>query len=255
MGTKKEPPRNNPLHDRTTTRVVAMTVNPNLLHVYWEISQEDLEKIRLTLHKSPASARPVLRFYDATYILFDGTNAHQTFDVEVDLRTMNWNVPIWGAEKSYLIDLGVKASDGRFYPVARSNVVRVPRADPSRRVDERYLRVERGRIKSLVPIPAVPMPRRETVQSPRVQTMGGMRNDTWTGFKGKVEQAQADDPAGTKQGPKEANKTPNAVPKRVPRKAEGPVPDVSYPFDLVRLTQEKFSLGVSSTSPAQGTNS
>ncbi|MEJ2724005.1 MAG: DUF4912 domain-containing protein [Deltaproteobacteria bacterium] len=255
MGTKRETPRNNPLHDRTTTRVVAMTVNPNLLHVYWEISQEDLEKIRLTLHKSPANARPVLRFYDATYILFDGTNAHQSFDVEVDLRTMNWNVPIWSAEKSYVIDLGVKASEGRFYPVARSNVVELPRAEPSWRVDERYLRVERGRIKSLMPIPAVPMPARETVQSQRVQTMVGMRKDTWTAFKGMVKPAQADDPAWTKQRAKEANKTPTAVPKRVPREVEGPARDVSYPFDLVHLTQEKFSLGVSSKPPAQGTNS
>ena len=124
-----------------------MTVNPYLLHAYWQISGPDLDRVQGALGETLEDARPVLRFYDITSILFDGTNAQGTFDVEVDLRIMAWNVPIWSADKSYVIDLGYKTSDDRFYQIVRSNIVHVPRAEPSPRLADRYLPVEQGQIK------------------------------------------------------------------------------------------------------------
>jgi hypothetical protein len=255
MYTERESAKNNVLTDRTATRVAAMIVNPYLLHVYWQISGQDLENIQSTLGESLANARPVLRFYDITCILFDGTNAHQIFDVEVDLRSMNWNVPIWSADKSYLIDLGYKAPDGRFYPMTRSNVVRVPRAEPSPRVAERSLRVERGQIKSLVPGLVAHVPPMKMVETPQMETMGGMRGGTGELFKGKAESEKAVDFDLTKHGSKEASIIPCNVPKTAIIEKQGPVRDTSYPFDLVQLTEERFSFGVSSMPPTQGTNS
>jgi hypothetical protein len=255
MYTERESPRNNVLADRTATRVAAMTVNPCLLHVYWQISQRDLETLRHTLHESLANVRLVLRFYDITCILFDGTNAHHIFDVEVDLPTMKWNVPIWSADKSYVIDLGYKAPDGRFYPLARSNVVRVPRAEPSPRVAERSLRVERGQIKSLVPALVAYVPPMKPVKAPKLETMHGMRREDGELFKGKADRVKAVDPARTKQGFKEESIYACHFPKTAITEKQGPVRDVSYPFDLVELTEERFSFGVSSMRPSQGTNS
>jgi hypothetical protein len=216
MYPETESSENNAPDDRTATRVVVMAVNPHLVHVYWQISQKDLENIRHTLHESLANARPVLRFYDITRILFDGTNARQIFDVEVDLRTMKWNVPVWSPEKSYVLDLGYKASDGRFYPIARSDIVDLPRAEPSQRLAERYLRVEGGQIKSLVPALVSHVPPEKPAEAALPETMHGTRKEPGEPLK-------------------------------------GPVHDLSDPFDLVRLTQEKFSFGVSSPTP--GTNS
>jgi hypothetical protein len=147
MKKEKKPPTNNAPADRIPTRLAVMTVNPYLLHAYWQISVPDLDQVQGALGESMEHARPVLRFYDITSILFDGTNAHETFDVEVDLRTMAWDVPIWSADKSYVIDLGYKTSDDRFYQIVRSNIVHVPRAEPSPRLADRYLRVEQGQIK------------------------------------------------------------------------------------------------------------
>ena len=234
MYTEIESSKNNILARRTVTRVAAMAVNPYSLHVYWQISGQDLEDIQGTLGESLASARPVLRFYDITCILFDGTNAHQVFDVEVDLRSMKWNVPIWSADKSYSIDLGYKTPDGRFYPMARSNIVRVPRAEPSPRVAERSLRVERGQIKSLVPASVAHVPARKPVEVPRLETVHGMRRETGELVKGQAERVKAADRDLAKHAP---------------------VRHTSYPFDLVQLTEQKFSFGVSSMPPTQGTNS
>jgi hypothetical protein len=255
MYTERGSAKRNVLNDRTTTRVAAMIVNPYLLHVYWQISGQDLEKIQSTLGESLANARPVLRFYDITCILFDGRNAHQIFDVEVDLRSMNWNVPVWSADKSYLIDLGYKAPDGHFYPMTRSNVVRVPRAEPSPRVAERSLRVEGGQIKSLVPTLVARVPPMNPDETPQLETMGGVRGGAGQLFKGKAESEEAVCFDLQKHGSKEASNIPSNVPKTPILEKLGIVRDASYPYDLVHLTEERFSFGVSSMPPTQGTNS
>jgi hypothetical protein len=234
MPTERESPKNNARADGTATRLAAMAVNPYLLHVYWQIPGRDPENIQDTLGESLANARPVLRFYDITCILFDGTNAHQVFDVEVDLRTRKWNVPIWSADKSYLIDLGYKAPDGRFYRIGRSNIVRVPRSGPSLRVAERSLRVERGRNKGLMPASSTPVPAGEPVEAPRLETINGTLEKTGELFKSKAERV-------------------NAADRDLPKHAL--VRDTPRPLDLVQMTEEKFSSGVSSMPPAQGTNS
>jgi hypothetical protein len=121
------------------TRLLLLTVNPFLVHASWEVTEADLKKSPLPPERE--QAMPVLRIYDVTYIHFDGANAHSFFDVEVDLRTRNWYVPLWSPEKSYIAELGLKAPGGSFHPLARSNVAHTPRAWPSDRSAERYVPV------------------------------------------------------------------------------------------------------------------
>jgi hypothetical protein len=86
-------------------------------------------------------ARAVLRMYDITLIHFDGANAHHVFDIDVGLEARGWYNPLWTAEKSYCADLGFLARTGRFHTIARSNVIQTPRATPSGRTDEQWMRV------------------------------------------------------------------------------------------------------------------
>lgn len=227
MCAENEFPRNNALTFRNGVRLAVMTVNPNLLHVYWQIPRRRLEEIQGTLRNSAAEARPLLRFYDVTCILFDGTNAHRTFDVEVDLRTMNWNVPIWSADKSYVVDLGFKSSNGRFHQVVRSNVVCVPRVEPSPRLEERCLRAEDGQTEDLTPMRTARAPSECSVETPRVAAVHGMGEDTPELFG---------------QGENGATATNSA---RI----------ISHPIDFVQATEEKIRFGVSSTASSVETKS
>jgi hypothetical protein len=110
-----------------------MPVDPYLIHAYWEIADADLLRVQTEMGPSHSTARPVLRIYDITYIDFDGTNAHHLFDIEIDLRPRNWYVHLWSPEKTYCADLGFTIPEGRFFPVVRSNIVHVPRSEPSPR--------------------------------------------------------------------------------------------------------------------------
>jgi hypothetical protein len=257
------------LTEPPATRVAAMPVNPRLLHVYWQISQRDLETIHHTFHEPGVKARPVLRLYDITYILFDGTNAHHVFDVEVDLRTLRWNVALWSGNKSYIVELGYELSDGSFYRMARSNMIHVPREEPSHRLDENYLRIEGGVKKSLVPVEVASVAARKTAGEPRVESAYGTWERMPRTFAGKTG-GKARDLSRSKplEGPSAG---PFAVPQRGQAAAgesmrkehlpgeTNPLPvrraadrEDTYP-DLVQITLERFSFGISSIN--QGVNS
>ncbi len=117
-------------------KLVLLAVNPHWLHAYWDLSIETLKKIE----KLPSGSKVVLRLHDVTYIIFDGTNSHRTFEVGVDVRyTKNYyfNIPTSGAD--YLLELGCKTSDGKFTVLMRSNVCKAPKDSPSDSTKERWI--------------------------------------------------------------------------------------------------------------------
>jgi len=142
------------------TRVVLLPVNPYLVHVYWEVAPDDLKEIKKLLGRPALRAQPVLRFCDITCIIFDGTNAHSQFDVDIDLGAGNWYVHLWSPDKSYCVDLGLRTDDSQFHPMARSNIAQTPRAWPSGRAEETYMLVEGDyhRVEAVPPPGDLPAP-------------------------------------------------------------------------------------------------
>ena len=100
--------------------VTLLAVDPYLLHVCWDF---DLAKL------PPDTAAAVLRFHDGAI----------HFDVDVDLRTRNWYVPLWSPAKTYYADLGAIATTGKFIPLLRSNTIQTSRAWPAAEVEHRFV--------------------------------------------------------------------------------------------------------------------
>jgi len=101
-------------------KLTLLAVDPYLVHVYWDF---DLAKL------PPDTAAALLRFYDES--------TH--FDVDVDLRTRNWYVPLWSPAKTYYADLGAFTTAGEFIPLVRSNTVQTPRAWPVAEMEHRFV--------------------------------------------------------------------------------------------------------------------
>lgn len=133
------------------TRLTLLEIDPRRLYAYWEITAKDREA-------APTDGVWVLRFYDVTYIQFDGTNAHSTFDVPVDIGAGNWYIELWSGEKTYCAEIGSRAASGKFVPVARSNFVQIPREEPSPKYEPKQAQVEPVAGK-LVPPPPPPPPK------------------------------------------------------------------------------------------------
>ena len=137
------------------SRVVLLPVEPYMLHVYWDITPAELDKAKHQIDEDHAQSQAILRCYDITNINFDGTNANGSFDVHIDLLSKCWYVHLWSRspEKSYFIDLGFKTEDGRFYPIARSNIADIPPAWPAPKSVQYYMHVE-GDYELLETVPA-----------------------------------------------------------------------------------------------------
>ncbi|MDI6870667.1 MAG: DUF4912 domain-containing protein [Bacillota bacterium] len=123
-------------------RVVAMPRDPYWIFAYWEIG----EGLRSAVSRKLGcqvweEGRLTLRVYDVTGVLFDGTNAHRSWDIGVgDAR--NWYINVGVPERDYCLDLGLFLPDGRFIVLARSNVVRTPPDSFSSLTDAEWLTLE-----------------------------------------------------------------------------------------------------------------
>jgi hypothetical protein len=120
--------------------VIALPVDPYLIHAYWYVDSGDLDRARGRM--DDRRIQPALRFYDITdRVSREGARA--SFDVDIQLEAGNWYVHLWSPARSYYVELGFRTEDSRFYPIARSNVVQTPRAFPSDKVEEeRYVKME-----------------------------------------------------------------------------------------------------------------
>ena len=123
--------------------VVLMPVDAHLANVYCEIDDADLERVHKKLKRKFGHLSPVLRFFDITDLVFDGTTARGFFDMDINLNTRNWYVSLPGLGKSYFADLGMKTAGGIFFPILRSNAAQTPRESPDPAAAEECIFVSR----------------------------------------------------------------------------------------------------------------
>ena len=109
-------------------RLVVMVRDPYWLHAYWELSRKSIERAKVALGPYWHGARPVLRLCE---VVRDGTTnspRQPIRDIEIHGGVNNWYIDVQNPPKSYQLDIGYVAGDGRFFCLARSNVVSTPAA-------------------------------------------------------------------------------------------------------------------------------
>ncbi len=126
--------------DYNVTKIVLMVRDPYWLYTYWGTSQETRDLV--SRHKNWDQISLILRVYDVTDIVFDGTNSNFYFDVNVGPSANNWYIHVGGPNRSFLVDLGFIMDNGAFYTIARSNPVTTPRDNVSDIIDEEWLSIE-----------------------------------------------------------------------------------------------------------------
>ncbi len=120
-------------------RIVLQVRDPWWCHAYWELRGDTLERFRHQLGDDFYRAKRILRVYDVSFILFDGSNAHRFFDIQINEHANNWYIDTGGPGRSWCVDLGLVLPDGRFITVIRSNTVQAPLEGPSWITDEEWM--------------------------------------------------------------------------------------------------------------------
>ncbi|MDU0203896.1 DUF4912 domain-containing protein [Paenibacillus sp. PFR10] len=104
-----------------------MVVGTNSLYVYWEIS--DRRRWLVSQHfECDFGAMPcVIRLYDVTHVLFNGHNAHTSWDTTIPPETTHAYLHQAGANRNYIVDVGTYTWEHEFIPLLRSNCVATPK--------------------------------------------------------------------------------------------------------------------------------
>ena len=124
-------------------RIVLMARDSYWIFAYWEIQQYRVDEAQSFFGDAWDSTRWVLRVHDVTDIIFDGANSHRFFDIEMAAEADNWYIEVPEDDRSYVAEIGIRATDGRFFALARSNAVETPRAGLSDAIDEAWMSRER----------------------------------------------------------------------------------------------------------------
>jgi hypothetical protein len=119
-------------------RIVAMVRDPYWLHTYWELTRHAVQRAEAALGQEWHGARPILRLLDVTSNDTSSVSERIVRDIEIHGGCNNWYIDVSNPPRSYRIDIGYLARSGRFYVLARSNVVTTPRAGVSDVIDENW---------------------------------------------------------------------------------------------------------------------
>ena len=120
-------------------KIILQVRDPWWVHAYWEIRQSTLERLKGELRDEFYRAKRTLRVYDVSHIIFNGTNAHSSFDIQINEQANSWYIDTAGPGRSWCVDLGLLLPDGRFITIVRSNTVHTPIEGPSWITDEEWM--------------------------------------------------------------------------------------------------------------------
>lgn len=116
----------------TTDQLALYMVHPRLALIHWHIGEGSIETLRARLGGGFHNCRFIVRVYDVTDVIFDGHNAHASFDIEAQGLSGNHYFGIGKTARNYLAHAGMRCSDGSFHPLAQSETVLFDREGPSR---------------------------------------------------------------------------------------------------------------------------
>ncbi|MBN1393670.1 MAG: DUF4912 domain-containing protein [Pirellulales bacterium] len=122
-------------------RLVVMVRDSYWLHAYWELSRKSVERATVALGQRWHGAKPVLRVCE---VLREGvtTSTRQPIrDIEIHGGVNNWYIDVGDPPKSIQVDIGYLTTEGKFFCLARSNVVSTPPAAAGDAFDRNWAEV------------------------------------------------------------------------------------------------------------------
>ena len=119
-------------------RIVVMVRDPYWLHAYWELTRQAVQRAEAALGQDWHGAKPILRILDVSSHGTTSSAESIVRDIDIHGGCNNWYIDVGNPPRSFRVDIGYLSPRGRFYVLARSNVVSTPRAGVSDIIDENW---------------------------------------------------------------------------------------------------------------------
>jgi hypothetical protein len=128
-------------HSDVKDRLVAMVRDPFWLHAYWELTRAGVERAEAAMGQDWHSARPVLRIFEVSSSGSTTASERLSRTIEIHGGVNNWYIDVVDPPKSYRLDIGYQSASGKFFVLARSNVVSTPVPGTSDAIDGNWAAV------------------------------------------------------------------------------------------------------------------
>lgn len=125
-------------------RFVAMVRDPYWLHAYWELNRATIRRAEVGLRAEWHSAVPVLRLLDVSDADQTRTSEAHVRDIQIHGGVNHWYIPVDGRPRSYKLQIGYLTPGGRFFVLARSNIVSTPDPAAPSEVDGNWHHLEQN---------------------------------------------------------------------------------------------------------------
>jgi hypothetical protein len=138
--------------------LVAIPIGPRRIFAAWEASEPALREARRGWAEAGVI---VLRVFDRTLLEFDRRRSAASFDVAVHGARGDYYLNELHPNRSYQVELGLRASTGAYRALAAAPIAETPVASPPRRRDARHAPVHgsaSARWPARAPAPAWPAP-------------------------------------------------------------------------------------------------
>jgi len=233
------------------TRAVLMAIEPYLLHVYWEVTSDELDKVKHRFGDDHAPSQTILRCHDVTNAIVDHGKTPSFFDMDIDLYSGSRYVHLWSPDKSYFVELGFKTAGGRFFPIVRSNVAKTSSAWPAPKADQRDTVVHGNPVEGLSKaLNHEDQPVDPTIKTGNTEEQARPQKEQQPRHQGEI--AQDMDSAQTlptklvRGREFETRRKPSFQPApSLKEKAQGPS-EKGVHVDMTEMSEQAFSLGLSS---------
>jgi hypothetical protein len=126
-------------------RIVVMVRDPYWLHCYWELTRHAIQRAEAALAQEWHASRPILRLLHVSSQELPSSSETILRDIDIHGGCNNWYIDVNDPPRSFRIDIGYVAPSGRFYVLARSNVVSTPRAGVSDVLDENWADIDQAK--------------------------------------------------------------------------------------------------------------
>lgn len=128
-------------NDNIKDRLVLMVRDPFWLHAYWEISNRSVARAKAAMGAHWHGARPVLRLIEVDRGATTSAVRQRVRDIEVHGGVNNWYIDVHEPPRSFQVEIGYLALNGKFFSLARSNTVTTPVASKENSFDKNWAEV------------------------------------------------------------------------------------------------------------------
>jgi hypothetical protein len=123
-------------------RIIVLARDSYWLHAYWELSRTTLARAQAALGQEWHSAQPILRLMDVTSEDTTAGSERHVRDITIHGGVNNWYIDVIEPPRSFRIDIGYLSRRGKFYVLARSNIVSTPKAGVADALDDKWTTVQ-----------------------------------------------------------------------------------------------------------------